>query len=346
MRKLFTLTALLSLVALAAAAAPKPSGASAQTQPPTEFQYAAKLVCGRADAASGGLAAPGQYYTIVNVHNPSPNREVKFRKKFARALPGEKAGKITPFFPAALRADEAMGIDCPDMYKHTGITPGTFFEGYVVLQIMTPMELDVVSVYTAGAPNVATLHSERVPARRIPYVPPQSCGDLNQNLSTGVAAWSIKSEPPSNSPVSRTASLVTAPHSAWGSIPGAQWIGPAPNSSQGGAPGKYVYETCFCLCSGFSNAQLTLKGFADNSASVFLNGHPQSLGQFGSFYGTAGTAQTNDQTLFKPGTNCVQVEVNNWSGPTGLIVSGSVTAAGGKCPSGITDATDTQSDSQ
>lgn len=343
MRKLFIFATLAALVALAVQPAPTP--AAAQTQAPTEFQYAAKLVCGRTDPASGGLAAPGQYYTIVNVHNPSPNRTVEFRKKFARALPDEKVGKITQFFPASLRADEAMGIDCPNMYKHTGIAPGTFFEGYVVIQIMTPMELDVVSVYTAGAPNVATLHTERVPARRIPYVPPPpSCGDLNQNLNTGVADWRVKSDPDGSTTEPRAASLITSPHPLWGSLPGAQWIGPKPNGGQTGTAGKHVYETCFCLCSGFTNARLSLRWYGDDVSSAFLNGHP--LGTPTSFSSTPGLAQTNDQSFFVVGQNCVTVEVNNALGPTGLDAAGSVTATAGKCPAGVTEATDNNVSSQ
>src|SRR5215207_4936957 len=109
MRKLITLGLLLTLLTLASLIAPTTPKTFAQTN--TELQYAAKFICGRTD---GGLVAQGQYFTIVNVHNPSPNRTAEFRKKFARALPDERAGRITPFFRAALRPDEAMGIDCPN----------------------------------------------------------------------------------------------------------------------------------------------------------------------------------------------------------------------------------------
>ena len=62
-----------------------------------------------------------------------------------------------------------MGIDCPNIYEHTKTTEGSFIEGYVVLY--APAELDVVSVFTAGDDRVATLHTERVPFRRVTEVP-------------------------------------------------------------------------------------------------------------------------------------------------------------------------------
>jgi hypothetical protein len=152
---------LLAVVVLGAASA------EAQTQ---VRQYAAKFVCGKASDVEGALylAALGTYYTAINVHNPLRTLGVKFQKKFAPGQPGEKPGKVTVFFPTGLGADETMQIDCGDIYKHTGISPGTFLEGFAVLEI-TPVqrELDVVSVITAAPPGggVSTLHTERVPSR-------------------------------------------------------------------------------------------------------------------------------------------------------------------------------------
>ena len=71
---------------LAAIVPAVPSGA----QPgPADFEYAVKLVCGRSD---GGLTAPGQYFTTVNVHNPAAS-PVRFRKRAAIALAGQRAGR-------------------------------------------------------------------------------------------------------------------------------------------------------------------------------------------------------------------------------------------------------------
>jgi hypothetical protein len=138
--------------------------AAAQT---TTRQYAAKFICGKAsdEQAKAFLAAPGIYYTAINVHNPRLKRDITYQKKFALAERSENAGKISDWFRGQLKADEAMLIDCVDIYRHTGISPGTFIEGFAVIQ--PSLELDVVGVYSAEAGNgVSTLHMERVPLRK------------------------------------------------------------------------------------------------------------------------------------------------------------------------------------
>ena len=130
------------------------------------FQYVVKFVCGRGD---GRVVAPGQYFTAINVHNPNM-RGVAFQKKFALALPGEKAGPFTKFVDTRLRTDEAYEIDCPDIARHLkaqGIDPGPFAKGFAVIE--TRQELDVVAVYTAAgrAESIETMDVEHVKPRRI-----------------------------------------------------------------------------------------------------------------------------------------------------------------------------------
>lgn len=131
-------------------------------------QYAVKFVCGKASDEQMRLFnfAPGEYFTTINVHNPALATTVKFQKKFALAEPGEKPGKIFSWFTAELRADEAMQIDCGNIYRHLGLGPGNFIEGFAVIQMVPPRELDVVGVYTAaGNAGVSTIHMERVAGR-------------------------------------------------------------------------------------------------------------------------------------------------------------------------------------
>lgn len=135
---------------------------STNAQTLTLNMYAAKFVCGRPD---NRIVAPGQYFTAINVHNASPTTRAIYIKRFAIALPEEKPGRISEFARGILGPDEAMGIDCENIYKHTGASPGTFVEGYALLY--SPSELDVVSIYTAGHGEVETLHTERVPVRKL-----------------------------------------------------------------------------------------------------------------------------------------------------------------------------------
>lgn len=126
------------------------------------FQYAAKFVCGKSE---GRVVAPGAYFTAVNVHNPTYTA-IRFRAKIAVALPGLKPGPVSKFFDAKLGPDEALEIDGPDIFKHAE-TKADFLKGFVVIE--SSVELDVVAVYTAAGKDgqVETLHTERVPPRRL-----------------------------------------------------------------------------------------------------------------------------------------------------------------------------------
>ena len=126
------------------------------------FEYAVKFVCGETD---GEILAPGKYWTAVNVHNPN-SAAVGFKKKVAIALPGEQPGPVSKFVESRLGPDEAFEIDCKDIRRHAEID-AEFLKGFVV--IVSPVELDVVAVYTAAGSDkrVETFHTERVPSREI-----------------------------------------------------------------------------------------------------------------------------------------------------------------------------------
>jgi hypothetical protein len=128
----------------------------------TSLQYAAKVVCGE---STGKVVGRGVYCTAVNVHNPN-RTAASFRWKVAVALPGAKAGPVSKFVDARLGPDEALEIDCPDVMKRVRTTG--FLKGFVVIE--SGLELDVVAVYTAAPERgqVVALHTERVPARRLP----------------------------------------------------------------------------------------------------------------------------------------------------------------------------------
>ncbi|HYV25688.1 MAG TPA: hypothetical protein VE969_10680 [Pyrinomonadaceae bacterium] len=309
---------LLVIVTLYGQAMPQ---SSAQTQ--TEFQYAAKFVCGKSD---GELAARGQYFTIINVHNPF-SKEVNLRKKFALGKPSEDVGDVSGPFRASIGADKVMGIDCPDIYKHTRTKDGTFIEGYAVL--LSPVELDVVSVFTAGEDHVETLNTERVPFRK---VAPEVCSDLNMNISTGFSPWRIIDDPISSTTEPRSVTVLLrvndTPVGPFPFLAGSLWVGPLLNAGIAPVPrGPYKYEFRFCLCRGFSNAKLSLDGFANDSANVSLNGTTITPGlRFNS------VSHIDATSGFVPGDNIITVVVTNkTNSPTGLNIRGSITATAGSC---------------
>lgn len=145
---------MLLTAALFAGAALTPARASAQT-----FEYAVKVICG---APGGQQLAPARYFTAINVHSPD---STDFRFKVATTRPGLEPGVVTDFRRVPLLRDQAVEIDCRIVQS---MTSPTFVKGFVVIQ--SRVELDVVAVYTAGAPEgtVTTMDVERVQPRRLP----------------------------------------------------------------------------------------------------------------------------------------------------------------------------------
>ncbi len=109
--------------------------------------YSAKFVCGPWGNDLGPVVR-GRYATTVNIHNPRFTT-VSFRKKAVIALPQRSdRGPISQFVSETLIADAALGVDCRDIRAlFPGVVLPAFIEGFVVLY--TPVELDVVGVYTA-----------------------------------------------------------------------------------------------------------------------------------------------------------------------------------------------------
>lgn len=138
------------------------AAASAGAQDFRGVEYAVKIVCGTPDRPA--LAA-GAYFTAVNVHNPGAE-SVRFRQKLALTLPGQQPGPISPFWDSALRPDQALEIDCTDMFRRSQ-SRTRFIKGFLVIQ--SASDLDVVGVYTAAPSPRATvtaLEIEQVPGRR------------------------------------------------------------------------------------------------------------------------------------------------------------------------------------
>ena len=124
-------------------------------------EYAVKIVCGAPDHPA---VANGYYYTAINVHNPSRGG-AKLRWKIALTLPQIGPGPITTLFPAELKPDQALEIECRDIVAKAPRM--RFYKGFVV--ILSETELDVVGVYTAAQSadgRVVALDIERVPVRR------------------------------------------------------------------------------------------------------------------------------------------------------------------------------------
>jgi hypothetical protein len=171
-------TAALSLVCIVVAfmVAASCSLAYAQQRVATTFQYSAKTLCTLAtDVGFGDAFAPGRYRTVINIHNPG-ERKIEIARKFALAIqPGEAPGSfsITPYKSLTLEPDQAVAYNCFDISNFYCPIRGvcvdfTAIDGFLVVN--SPVELDVVAVYTAHPKGgeVSTLDTETVAGRRMP----------------------------------------------------------------------------------------------------------------------------------------------------------------------------------
>jgi hypothetical protein len=306
--------------------------------PSPMLQYAAKFVCGIAPSPPV-VAAPGRYFTAINVHNPSRSVPTTVYKKFAVGKPSEKVGPVTQYFEMSLGGDETMQVDCEDIARHLGLPPTAFLEGYAVIE--SSKELDVVAVYTAGSGAgfpVTSIHTERVQPRRMP-----ACANLNLSINTGFPTlplanpWLLVTAPIASGSVSRAPNVPTPTSIPWPPpFPGSYFISGTPTGSTVGFPVGTVweYETCFCICPGAQNVKLNLTGVrVDDQAYFFLNNVPIGtvLGQ-NPQPAEWNTVNTNATPQFRPGRNCLRVRVvDTIVGYSGLDLAGTITGASAAC---------------
>jgi len=144
---------------------PKKKKATSQTGR-YRFQYAAKFICTSnipGTSQTTGSFLPGNYQTVVNIHNPN-ERGVKFRVKVA--FGGE--GLISKFIDGGLGPDEVTRYICTDIREKFGMNLIHGAEGFLVIE--STHSLDVIAVYTAGpiGQGVASIDVENVKERPLP----------------------------------------------------------------------------------------------------------------------------------------------------------------------------------
>ena len=106
---------------------------------------------------------PGNYATAINIHNPSLSQTVTLYKGAVVVEPEESLTASTSVFQSySLLAGQAVEVDCEDIYGLYGFfyppaVYNSFTEGFVTILSTAP--LDVVAVYTAEPPLVASTPS-------------------------------------------------------------------------------------------------------------------------------------------------------------------------------------------
>jgi hypothetical protein len=137
----------------------------------TRFEYVVKFVCGSATREGGPGVQPvvkGEYATCINIHNPS-KKSASFARKVATAWAQDQPGMTTGVSPFrevrhSMDPDGARTYHCANLLATERISG--FAEGFMV--IASPVELDVVAVYTARAPDghITTLDIEEVQPKK------------------------------------------------------------------------------------------------------------------------------------------------------------------------------------
>jgi hypothetical protein len=129
------------------------------------WSFAVKFVCGDASTSATGSGEPslrpGSYATEINIHNPNYRGRIPvFKKVLLLVDKGEAVGRapnaVEPGVvsgPITLANDGATLEDCASIWElanpgTTAPTPMPLTVGYLVL--LSPRDLDVVSVTTAG----------------------------------------------------------------------------------------------------------------------------------------------------------------------------------------------------
>jgi hypothetical protein len=133
----------------------------------------------------------------------------------------------------------------------------------------------------------------------------------------------------------QSAVLVAQPPASWPRLRRTLWISAAASGGSQAGGATVRFERCFCIAADATNAKLMLNLWADDRATVLLNGVPVA-GPGGQWrraqplsvlhMGTVGSS------LFQPGNNCVAVEVEDIRHQfVGLDLFGRVWVDHGKC---------------
>ena len=118
-------------------------------------------------------------------------------------------------------------------------------------------------------------------------------------------------------------------------IPGTNWISRDPNAASLAGDSVIRYRRCFCISAKAKEATLDLSLWADDRASLLLNGAP--IAGPGGHYAAEKplsvhlTGAVGSGRLFTAGNNCLVAVVHEAGNSTGLDLFGSVKAVGGAC---------------
>lgn len=156
-------------------------------------------------------------------------------------------------------------------------------------------------------------------------VPCDGGPDLNLNLNTGTAPWTVVQDPVPNTTEPRLAVIMTGVPVSYANFPNADWM---ISQTDERTAGLYIYELEFCLCACFAESKLNLEFLSDDQSSVWLNGQPIGNSTVPGFQNSA-SISISAASLLQAGTNRLQVRVTNAGLQTGFNLQGTLFVEGG-----------------
>jgi hypothetical protein len=130
--------------------------------------------------------------------------------------------------------------------------------------------------------------------------------------------------------------VIANPNGTYGSLPDASWIGVTDDQGSGNFASNHTtnYDTTFELPSGYTDPSLSITLLADNAATVLLNGNQvgqQTQAADPSNFQSSSTFSTPEGSFFNEGTNTLEVQVADFTGPNGLDYSADVSFCSSEC---------------
>ena len=146
------------------------------------YQYPVKYVCGnRLSSRSWDAVFPGRYFSAINIRNPSADT-LRLSTQIAATRAAPLEGPTTWGPVLTLHPAHALEVDCQEILALAKEAP--FQKGFLV--IASPVELDVVAVYSAGlSTGVTTLDVEPVAPRRVAPCPDLTIGRFDRPVVSG-----------------------------------------------------------------------------------------------------------------------------------------------------------------
>jgi hypothetical protein len=154
----------------------------------------------------------------------------------------------------------------------------------------------------------------------------QNCGSFE--TATGQPGWLLISGPGVTAPM--VPANVT-PYPGWAlPLGGSSWVSVNATRGQGKPPGDYIYEYTFCVC--MKDPALSLRFWADNGATVYLNSTPILPYTGNNSFNVPGPKVANyNGPAFTLGTNTLRIVVKDQGVVTGLDAVLAVKGAGKGC---------------